>query len=161
MREDFNYDTLYVFPVFQVSQEHVGYLPETSPVTSPEAHSKQSSPLAPAPGYRLNEVTGSFDSMVGSPVTSLSVTDYTAHLAMLSEPLIPLPNELLLLPLPVPMRPIPSPDGQLPVEPIALVGPYPLTLSREGPFVTSCKPGDTGGYPFISARMSLPDDNIP
>ena len=82
-REDFNYDTLDVFPVFQVSHEHDGYLPETSPATSSEARSKPSSSLSPAPGYRLNEVTGLFDSMVGSPVTSLSITDYTADLSLL------------------------------------------------------------------------------
>ena len=145
MRDDFKYDTLDVFPVFQVSQEHDGYLPETSQITSPEARSRQSSPLVPAPGYRLNEVTGSFDSIVGRQVTSLSITDYTADLSLLSEPLIPLPDELLLLPLPVPMRPVPSPQGQLPVEPITLVDPSLMALSREGPFVASCKPGDTDG----------------
>ena len=103
--------------------------------------------------YRLNEVTGSFDSIVGRQVTSLSITDYTADLSLLSEPLIPLPDELLLLPLPVPMRPIPSPEGQLPVEPITLVDPSLMALSREGPFVASCKPGDTGGHPVISAGL--------
>ena len=107
------------------------------------SRSKLSSSLSPAPGYQLNEVTGSFDSMAGSPFTSLSITDYTADLSLLSEPLIPLPDELLLLPLPVPMRPITSPEGQLPVESITLVDPSTVALSREGPFVASCEPGDT------------------
>ena len=65
-----------------------------------------SSPVAPAPGSLLNEATGSFDSIVGSPVTSLSIIDYAADLSLLSEPFISLPDELLLQP--VPMRPQPS-----------------------------------------------------
>ena len=94
-----------VFPVFQVSHEADGYFPDTSPVTSPDAQSKLSSPVTPAPGSLSNEVTGLFDSIVGSPVTSLSISDYAADLTLLLEPLIPLPDELLLLPMPVPMRP--------------------------------------------------------
>ena len=33
VREDFSYDAMDVFPVFQVSQEADGYFPDTSPVT--------------------------------------------------------------------------------------------------------------------------------
>ena len=80
----------------------------------------------------------------------LSMTDFAADLSLLSEPLIPLPDELLLLPLPVP---IPSPEGQLPVEPITLVDLSPLALSREGPFVASC---DTGGHLLIPGLPGCP-----
>ena len=66
----------------------------------PDARSIPSSPVAPASGSLLNEATGSFDSTFG---TFLSITDYAADLSLLSEPLIPLPDELLLLPVPVPM----------------------------------------------------------
>ena len=49
VREDFTYDTLDVFPVFQVSQKADGYFPDTSPVMSPDARSIPSSQVAPAP----------------------------------------------------------------------------------------------------------------
>ena len=90
VREDFIYDTMDVFPVFQVSQKANEYLPDTSSVTSPDARSIPSSPVIPASGSLLNEATGSFESIVGSPVMSLSITDYAADLSLLSEPLIPL-----------------------------------------------------------------------
>ena len=110
-----------VFPVFQVSQEADGYFPDTFPVTSSDARSIPSSPVTPPPSSLLNEATGSFDSIVESPVTSLSITDYAA------EPLIPLRNELLLLPMPVPMWPQPSPGY--------------------------CELGDTGGHLLISTGL--------
>ena len=150
MQEDFTYDTLDVFPVFQVSQEPDGYFPDTSPVTPPDTRSIQSSPVTPAPGSLLSEATGYFDGIFGSPVTSLSITDYVADLSLLSEPLIPLLDELLLLPVPVPMLPQPSPGGQPPMEPIALVVPSSVALSHERPFDAYCEPGDTGEHQLIS-----------
>ena len=83
---------------------------------------------------------------------------YPSHavdFTLLSEPLIPLPDELLLLPMPVPMRPQPSPGGQPPLEPIASVDPSLVALSREGPFVANCEPGDTGGHPLISTGLPV------
>ena len=130
-----------VFPVFQVSQDNNRYFPNTSPVT------------LPAPGSQLHEATGYLDSIVGSPVMSLSITDFAAHLTLLSEQLIHIPDELLLLPMPVPLQPQPSPEGQPPLEPIASVDPYPVDLSREGPFDAYCEPGDTGGHPLISTGL--------
>ena len=63
------------------------------------------SPVTMATGSVMNEVTRSFDSAFGSPVTSLSITDYDADLALLSELLIPLLEVMLLKPAPVQVRP--------------------------------------------------------
>ena len=84
VREVFDIDTMDVFLVLLVSPRSDGYFPSVSSVSSP------GSPAAPAPGSVLNEVTGSFVSTVGSPVTSLSITDYAADLTLLW-------NELLIL----------------------------------------------------------------
>ena len=54
--------------------------------------------VTPATGSVMNEPTGSFDGAVGSPVTSLSITNYAADLTLLSEPLITLPEVMLLKP---------------------------------------------------------------
>ena len=149
VRENFAYNTLDVFPVFQVSQEDDGYFPDMSPVTSLDARSIPSSPVALAPGSLLNEVTRLFDSIVRIPVTSLSITDYAVDLSLLSEPLIHLLDELLLLPVPVPMRPQPSPGVQPPFGSIASVVPSPVALSCEGPFNAYCEPGNTGEHLLI------------
>ena len=66
-----------------------------------------------SPVTLMNEVTGSFDSAVGSPVKSLSITDYAADLTLLSEPLIPLPEVMLLKPAPAPVRPTSYPSSPL------------------------------------------------
>ena len=124
-----------------------------SPVTSPDTQSIPSSLVTPAPGSLLNEVTGSFDSIVGSPVASLSITDYAADLFLLSEPLISLPDELLLLPVPVPMRPQPSPGGKPPLQLITSVVPSPVALSCERPFDTYCELGDISEHPLISTGL--------
>ena len=75
VREDFDFDTMDVFPMLPVSPRTDGYFPSVSPVSSPNTL---------------------FDSAVGSPVTSLSITDYAADLTLLLEPLIPLPDAMLL-----------------------------------------------------------------
>ena len=75
-----------LFPIFQVSQDNVRYLPDTSPVTSPDSQN-----IPGAPDSQPHEATGSLDSIAGSPVTSLSITDFAADLSILSDPLIPLP----------------------------------------------------------------------
>ena len=46
----------------------------------------------------------SLDSIVGNPVMSLSIAEFAANLTLLSEPLVPLPDELLLLPVSVPVH---------------------------------------------------------
>ena len=93
VREDLDYTTLNVFPMFTVSPRTDRYLPCVSPVTSP------SSPVSLAAltvGSLLDEATGSFDSNIGSPVTWLSITDHTANIHLYSEPLIPLPDAIHL-----------------------------------------------------------------
>ena len=90
---DNDFDTMDVFPMYAVSPRNDGYFPHVSPISTPNALSK---PVTPATGSLMNEVTGSFDSAVGSPVTSLSIADYTADLNLLLEPLIPLLEVLLL-----------------------------------------------------------------
>ena len=72
--EDYTYNTLDVFPLFQVSPEAEGYFPDTSPVTPPNLRNLPKSPYTLAHGYLPPEATGSLDSFVGSPVTSLSLT---------------------------------------------------------------------------------------
>ena len=150
VRENVTYDTLDIFPVFQ---DNPRYFDDTSPVMSPDSRNIPSSPVALAPSSLSNEVTGLFDSIVGSPVVSLSITDFAVDLTLLSESLMPLPDELLLLPLPVPVRPQVSPGGQPPLGPIASVDPSPVGLSREGPFDAYSEPGDTGGHPLISTEL--------
>ena len=78
VREDFDFDPLDVFPMFPVSPRSDGYLPRVSPVTSPSS---------PAAGSLLDDATGSYHSNIGSPATSLSITDHAANLQLLSEPL--------------------------------------------------------------------------
>ena len=77
-------------PVFPVSPRTNGYLSRVSPVSSP------GSPAAPAAGSLLDEETGSYHSVIGSPATSLSSTYHAANLQLLSEPLTPLPDAVLL-----------------------------------------------------------------
>ena len=117
VREDFSYDTMDVFPVFQVSPEIDGYLPATSPVTPPVSRELPTSPATLGSDSLLPEVTGSLDSLIGDPVMSRSLIEQATNLSRLSPPLIPLPDDLLLLPLPVPLRPQSSPGCQSPVEP--------------------------------------------
>ena len=87
VRLDFDMDTLDVFPVFPVSPKTDGYLPLISHVSSPGS---------PAAGSLLDEVALSRDSTIGSLATSLSITDHAANLQLLSPPLIPLPDTVLL-----------------------------------------------------------------
>ena len=149
VREDFTYDTMDSFPVFQVSQDNVRYLQKTSPVTSPDSRN-----IPGAPDSLPNEATGSLDSIVGSPVTSLSLTDFAADLSILSAPLIPLPGELLLLPVSLPGSAAWESLGSLPpLGPITSADTSQVDQSREGPFDAYCEPSDTDGHPLISTRL--------
>ena len=65
MREDYTYDNVDVFPVFQVSTDTAKYLPATSPVTPPDTGSLLTSPIPPGPDSLPPGATGSFDSLVG------------------------------------------------------------------------------------------------
>ena len=72
--------------------------------------------------------------------TFLSLTEHAADLSLLLEPLIWLPNEMLLIPMPVLMRPQSSHGQQSPGESFTSVDSSPLDLSREGPFDAYCEP---------------------
>ena len=127
VNKDFDYGTRDVFPVFPVSPDNDVYVPCVSPVSMPD------SPAAPTLGSLLDEATGSYGSIRGSPVTSLSITDQAEHLQLLSEPLIPLP--VVVLPDDAPER------GTAPE-----VVPPPAAFSREGPSQRGLKqqpPGTT------------------
>ena len=116
--EDFAYDTLDVFPIFQVSPEAEGYFPDTSPVTPQDPRNLLNSPDTLAHGSLPPEATGSLDSFIGSQVTSLSLTEHAADLSLLPDSLISLPNKILLLTMrpyaDVQMRPQSSPGRQSP-----------------------------------------------
>ena len=77
VNKDFDYDTC------------DAYVPRVSPVSIPN------SPAAPTLDSLLDETTGSYGSIFGSPVMSLSITDQAEHLQLLWEPLIPLPVVVL------------------------------------------------------------------
>ena len=68
-------------------------------------------------------------------------------------PLIPLPDEMLLLPIPIPMQPQSSPERQSPGESLSSVDSSPLDLSREGPFDAYCESSDAGSHPLISTGL--------
>ena len=132
--------------MYVVSLKNDGYFRSVSLISTPNALSKPGSPVSPATGSLMNKVTGSFDSTVGSPVTSLYITDYTTDFNLLSEPLIPLLEVMLLQPAPVPVRPSHAPDLQ--------VDPSPAVFSREGPFDAFTEPADTSDHPLISLGLT-------
>ena len=125
----------------QVSQDNSRYLPDTSPITSPDSR------IIP------NEATRLSDSIVRSPAMPLSIIDFAVDLTLLSEPLIPLSDELLLLPVPVPERQQPSPGVLPPMEPIVSVDTSQVDRSREGLFDAYCGPSDSDGHPLMSTRL--------
>ena len=168
--EDYSYDTLDVFPLFQVSLETGGYFPDTSP----------SSLDTLAHGSLPPEATGSLNSFVGSLAMSLSLTGHTADLSLLpnirrtclycrtygglvsiaghtadlsllTDPLISIPDEMLLLP----MRPQWSPGRQSPGELLTSVDSSLLDVSCEGPFDAYCELSDTGNHPLISTGLPI------
>ena len=95
--EDYAYNILDVFPVFQVSPDAEGYFPDMSPVTPTDLRNLPKAPYTLAHGSLPPEATGSLDSFIGSPVTSMSLTEDAADLSLLPNPLILLLDEMLLL----------------------------------------------------------------
>ena len=144
VREDYTYDIVDVFPVFQVSPDTAEYLPTTSPVTPPDSGSLPTSLIPPDPDSLPPGGTGSFDSLLGWQ----SLIEQATDMSLLSPPLIPLPDDLLLLPMPVPMV-----VRQSPREPLTSVVSSPMDLFREGPFDAFCVPSDTGSHPLISEGL--------
>ena len=130
VNKDYDDSTRDVFPVFAVSPRTDDYVPCVSPVSIPD------SPAAPTLGSLLDEATGSSGRIIGKPATSLSITDQTEHLHLLSEPLIPLPVVML-------------PDVDPEREPAPEVVPPPAAFSQEGPFDASTETAATGDHPLI------------
>ena len=118
VNKDFDYGTRDVFFMFP------------APVSIPD------SPAAPTVGSLLDMVTGSYGSIIGSPVTSLSITDQAEHLHLLLEPLIPLPAVALA-------------DDAPERGPAPEVVPPPAAFSREWPFDVSTETAATGDHPLI------------
>ena len=85
---------------------------------------------------------------------SSSITDYAEDLTLLSEPLIPLPEVMLLKPAPAPVRPNSYPGCQPSPTPALSVDPSPAVLSREGPFNAFTEPADTSDHPLISFGLT-------
>ena len=65
VREDYTYDTVDVFLVFQVSPDTAKYIPAMSPVTPPGTRSVLTSPIPPGPDSMLPAIIASVDSISG------------------------------------------------------------------------------------------------
>ena len=146
VRDDYVYDTMDMFLVFQVSPEIDGYLPATSLVTPPVSGELQTSPATSCSDSLPPGATGSLDSLIRGPVISRSLIEQATDLSRLSPPLIPLPDDLLLLPMPVPLRPQSSPvtghwwnrlpRSTQPVWTCPMKGPLVLIVCHRTPVVT-------------------------
>ena len=79
MRAECSYDTLDVFPVFQVEGD--GYLPTTSLVTPPGTGNLATSPATLGPDSLLPEAMGSFNSFIGGQATARSFIESTIDLS--------------------------------------------------------------------------------
>ena len=101
VREYYAYDTVDVFPVFQVALDDTQYLPVTSPVTPPASEMVPSPPIPPDPDCLPPGATGSFNSILDCQ----SLIEQATDLSQLSIPLILLPDDLILLPMTPPMPP--------------------------------------------------------
>ena len=140
--EDYTYDTVDVFPVFQISPDATEYLPATSPVTPPDSERLPTSPNPPDPDCLPPGATGLYDCIIDWQSLIKQATD-------LSRPLIPLLDDLILLPMSVPIPPSPSPGHSSQKVSLTQVVSAPVDLSREGPFGAFCVPSDTWGHPLI------------
>ena len=122
-------DAVDLFPVFVASPRTGIYLTLLSPISY--------------------EAAESHDCAIGSPATSLSITDHTANLQLLTPPLIPFPDTILV-----------QADPALLLRHIRIFSRhrsrFPWStrcrfLSRKGPFDASTEPAATRDHPLISA----------
>ena len=135
VNENLDYNTLDVFPVFPVLPRADGYVPWVSPVSMPD------SPADQTLGSLLDEMTGLYSSILGSPVISRSSTSRAEDVHLLSVPLIPLPVEE-------------SPDVEPERKPTPEVVPPPMAFSREGPFAVATATVTNGDQPPIAIGLS-------
>ena len=152
VRSDFDMDAVELFNLFEVSPGSDGVLHLLSPISSPESPSSQTSLAA---GSLLDEVVESRDSAIGSPATSLSITDHTAGLQLLTPPLIPLPDTIFVQTDAAVLMELTQAyqDFHPPQPPVSLVDPPP-GVSREGLFDPSTEPATTRNYPLSSTRRA-------
>ena len=94
----------------------------------------------------------SLNSVLANDITLL---DRDADLSLLWVPLLPLPDDLQLLPDIAPERRPVSDSRPLPSEPCSPVVPPPRDLSPDGPFDAYCKPSDTGDHSLLSAGLPV------
>ena len=146
VRSDFDVDTVDLYPLFATSPISDGDLLLISPITSPESPLSHASPAA-----RLlqDEAPKSFDNAGVSPATSMSITNHTALLLLMTPPLILLPEMIqvqtdtaLLLQLTAVYR-------EWPPHPPLVPAADPV-LFREGLFDMSASPATTRDHPLIT-----------
>ena len=88
VRSDFDIDTVDLDPLFATSTRSAGDLLLISLILSPESPVSCASPEASS---RLDDVSVSVDSGRESPATSISITNHTGEIKLMTLPLIPLP----------------------------------------------------------------------
>ena len=103
-----------------------------SPITTPES---PSSPTLSSARILPGEEARSFDSAGVSPATSMSITDRTTELLLLSPPLVPLPPSIQVQSDPALLLQLATAHDQwLPQPPPVSVSDSPPVLFHEGPF---------------------------
>ena len=195
VRADFDLDTIDVFPVFTVSPDTDVYVSHDSPISSPGTPDVRDSPKSldrpnspgspnspdsqrllagPADDSRLDDTTGSYESALGSPATSLGITVLTAHLDIVEKPVLPAtglacfppdPSRMLdwtqnypdFIPPVGPVHSVVQPplvlsqDFTPPVGSVQSVVPPPVVLSQEGLFDVLSEPGAAGDHLLLAA----------
>ena len=108
-----------------------------------------------AAGSLPDEAAESRDNTIRSTATLLSITDHAANLQLLTPPLNPFPDEVLLQADPALLFKLTQTynDFLPPQEPVPAVDPPPV-LSREGPFDASSEPAATSDHPLISNGLT-------
>ena len=102
---------------------------------------------APGPESLPLGAPASLDSLLAYDITLL---DPDTDLSLLAVPLLPLPDDLLFLPVIASEQPLTPAERPSPQEPLPPVASPPRDLSREGPLDAFCDPSDTGDHPLIS-----------
>ena len=131
VREDCSSVTLDVYPVYEVSTNTTYYVPTISPVT-PQI--PEGSLLPPGPESLPLGAPASLDSLLAYDITLL---DRDTDLSLLAVPLLPLPDDLLLLPVIASEHPQPLRNGR------RRRNCFPLLLLLHAP-------SDTGDHLLIS-----------
>ena len=131
--------------MFTVSPETDGYLPRISPVSSPGCT-----------GYGLSAGQGDWVVSQHHRESGYVAVHYGPCSELLSEPLIPLPDAVLLHTDPALLLKLTQTyhDFIPPQQPVPSVDPPPAVLSGEGLFDASTEPAATSDHPLISAGLT-------